>query len=364
MLRIYLGATTFLYSYGVVFTIFPVRTDIAYANPAGGIVAIVLGAAALAQLAVWPRRLAFATVAAILATPVVMAFHVTLTAEYMCLIAPMFLAMYLRAFHRPGRAWLMIGCLTVACVVAVVMAPAPHVGVITVLIIIVAIIGAAESFGLLMRALFADSCSDPMTGLLNRAGWEMATAELVTRARATRAPVTVVALDIDGLKRLNDTYGHDAGDRRILDYARTWRRALPRGAALARLGGDEFAVCLIDDKPEIVADFLGVLRSQTRTPAWARPRPPNSASPTCMRGRMPSSTVPEAAHSPAAPITTSFRTAVFQNHGEAMWRRWPCPAHPCHTGLRDEAHRLSGVLSGSLSPTTSCPASFPESHSS
>jgi len=263
LLRIYLGATTFLYSYGVVFTIFPVRTDIAYANPAGGIVAIVLGAAALAQLAVWPRRLAFATVVAILATPVVMAFHVTLTAEYMCLIAPMFLAMYLRAFHRPGRAWLMIGCLTVACVVAVVMAPAPHVGVITVLIIIVAIIGAAESFGLLMRALFADSCSDPMTGLLNRAGWEMATAELVTRARATRAPVTVVALDIDGLKRLNDTYGHDAGDRRILDYARTWRRALPRGAALARLGGDEFAVCLIDDKPEIVADFLGVLRSQT-----------------------------------------------------------------------------------------------------
>ena len=263
LLRIYLGATTFLYSYGVVFTIFPVRTDIAYANPAGGIVAIVLGAAALAQLAVWPRRLTFATAAAMLATPVVMAFHVTLTAEYMCLISPMFLAMYLRAFHRPGRAWLMIGCLTVACVVAVVMAPAPHVGVITVLIIIVAIIGAAESFGLLMRALFADSCSDPMTGLLNRAGWEMASAELVTRARATRAPVTVVALDIDGLKRLNDTYGHDAGDRRILDYARTWRRALPRGAALARLGGDEFAVCLIGDKPEIVADFLGVLRSQT-----------------------------------------------------------------------------------------------------
>lgn len=244
LLRIYLSATTFLYLYGVVFTLFPVRTDIAYANPVGGIVAIVLGSAALACLAVEPQRLMPPTIAAMAATPIVMAFHVILTAEYVCLIAPMFLAMYLRAFHPPRQAGLLIGALTAACVAAVALAPAPHVGVITFLIITVAIIGAAESFGLLMRAMFTAACTDPLTGLLNRAGWEMGTADLLVRCRSASQSVSVVALDIDGLKTLNDTYGHLAGDRHIAGYARQWMRIAPRDAVLARLGGDEFGVCI------------------------------------------------------------------------------------------------------------------------
>src|SRR5690349_21010549 len=95
LLRIYLAATTFLYVYGVVFTLFPVRTDLTYGNPVGGIVAIVLGAAALVSLALKPEQLVLATLAAVAATPIVMAFHVSMTAEYVCLIGPMFLAMYL-----------------------------------------------------------------------------------------------------------------------------------------------------------------------------------------------------------------------------------------------------------------------------
>ncbi|MCV7212597.1 GGDEF domain-containing protein [Mycolicibacterium canariasense] len=262
LLRIYLGATTFLYAYGVVFTLFPVRTDIVYGNPAGGIVAIFLGVTALGYLAFRPQRVGAATAAAIAATPVVMAFHVTMTAEYVCLIAPMFLAMYLRAFHPPRRAWTLIAVLIVACVVAVAVAPAPHVGMITFLIIAVAIAAAAESFGLLIRAMFSAACTDPLTGLLNRAGWEIATATLLSRCRTT-VPVTVVALDIDGLKGLNDTYGHQAGDRRMIEYALQWRRALSRRAALARLGGDEFAVCIIDGVPEVVDAFLRTVRNKT-----------------------------------------------------------------------------------------------------
>lgn len=262
LLRIYLGATTFLYLYGVIFTIFPVRTDIAYGNPVGGIIAIGLGLSALVLLAVAPHRLMPATIAAGAATPIVMAFHVTLTAEYMCLIAPMFLAMYVRAFHPPRQAWIMIAGLAVACVVAVAVSPAPHTGVITYLITVVAITGAAESFGILMRAMFAAACTDPMTGLLNRAGWEIETTDLVRRARATSAVVTVVALDIDGLKRLNDTYGHQAGDRRITEYAQHWRRAAPRRAVVARLGGDEFAICMTGDGPGVQA-FLRQISEHT-----------------------------------------------------------------------------------------------------
>lgn len=259
LLRIYLGATTFLFTYGVVFTIFPVRTDLAYGNPAGGIIAVVLGVLGLVQLAVRPNHVMFATALAVLATPIVMAFHVTLTAEYVCLIAPMFLAMYIRAFHPPRRALVLIGFLIAACVAAVVIAPAPHVGVITILIIVVAIAGAAESFGLLMRAMFTAACTDPLTGLLNRAGWEIATADLLAMLGAS-SPIAVVALDIDDLKGLNDTQGHPAGDRLITDYARQWARAAPRGAVLARLGGDEFAACMAGDD---LAGFLEDLRSRT-----------------------------------------------------------------------------------------------------
>ncbi|MET0701977.1 MAG: GGDEF domain-containing protein [Mycobacterium sp.] len=263
ILRIYLSGTTLLFLYGVVFTLFPVRTDLAFANPAGGIVAIVIGLLALAGLMVAPDRLTLATVAAMAATPIVMAFHVTLTAEYSCVIGPMFLAMYLRAFHRPRDAWLGIASLVTACIIAVVVAPAPHVGVITCLIIAVAIIGAAESFGLLMRAMFTAACTDPMTGLLNRAGWEIGTTDLVTRARTARATVTVVAFDIDGLKSINDTYGHQAGDRRITEYARHWRQAAPRHAVLARLGGDEFAACIVGEESEVVDEFLRSIRLNT-----------------------------------------------------------------------------------------------------
>ena len=153
--------------------------------------------------------------------------------------------------------------MTVACAVAVVMAPAPHVGVITVLIIVVAIAGAAESFGLLMRAMFTAACTDPLTGLLNRAGWEIGTTDLLARHRTAPVPVTVVALDIDGLKALNDSYGHQAGDRHIIGYADSWRRAVPRRAVLARLGGDECAAGIAGEPPEVVDEFLGSIRRET-----------------------------------------------------------------------------------------------------
>lgn len=263
ILRIYLGATTFLYAYGVVFTFFPARTDFAYRNPSGAVVAVVLGLSALVLLAIAPDRLWWATVAALAAAPLVMAFQVTLTSEYVSLIGPMFMAMYLRAFHPRRQALLFIGALTAACVVAVAVALAPHVGVSTFLIIVVAIIGAAESFGLLMRAMFTAACTDPLTGLLNRAGWEIATADLIARFEAAPVSVTVVAFDIDGLKSVNDTYGHQAGDRRISEYAQHWRQAAPRHAVLARLGGDEFAACITGEGTEVVEQFLQSIRLNT-----------------------------------------------------------------------------------------------------
>ncbi|WP_179470210.1 GGDEF domain-containing protein [Mycolicibacterium vinylchloridicum] len=251
LLRIYLGLTTFLYTYGVVFSVLRVRKDLLYGNPTGGILAIVLGVAALAWLAIKPDKPGPATLAAIIATPLVMAFHIAISAELACLIAPMFLAMYLRAFYPPRRAMVLIGFLTLAAVGALAVAPMPKL-YIDYLIWVIAIVGAGESFGLVMRALVTSACTDPLTGQLNRAGWEIATRDLLVRRRSSTSTISVVVMDLDGFKQINDTLGHLAGDEHLASHARRWRELLPADAVLARLGGDEFAVC-IPDRTEAAA---------------------------------------------------------------------------------------------------------------
>ena len=246
LLRVYLGATTFLYTYGVVFTLFPVHPGFKGSHPIGGIVAIALGLAALLWLAARPDQPGPATAAAMAATPIVMAFHRTITAEFACLIAPMFLAMYLRAFYSPRRGAMLVAVLTGACVLALTVAPAQKLYYLDYVIFVVAIIGAAESFGLVMRTLVAAACTDPLTGLLNRAGWEIGTADLLTRSRSWTATITVIALDIDNLKQINDVEGHLAGDKHLIGCAECWRELTPANAVLARLGGDEFAVCIAE----------------------------------------------------------------------------------------------------------------------
>ncbi|MCV7443052.1 GGDEF domain-containing protein [Mycobacterium paraense] len=266
LLRIYLGATTFLYAYGVVFTtVFPLHPGRPMGNPTGGIVAIALGVAALVWLAVRPDKPGPATAVAIVATPIVMAFHIAISAELACLIAPMFLAMYLRAFYSPRRGVALVGLLTLASVAGLAVSHTAKF-YIDYIIFVVAIVGAAESFGLVTRSLVAAACTDPLTGLLNRAGWEIATTDLLARARSSAATVTVIALDIDNFKRINDTDGHVAGDEHLVSRASVWRKVAPANAVLARFGGDEFAVCIAERAgrtPTAAERFVAGVRMHT-----------------------------------------------------------------------------------------------------
>jgi diguanylate cyclase (GGDEF)-like protein len=88
--------------------------------------------------------------------------------------------------------------------------------------------------------------SDSLTGLPNRA--LLLDRMEMTRARAEREqePMTVLFLDLDGFKPVNDSLGHLAGDRLLVEVARRVRGCLRRGDTAARLGGDEFAVLLAD----------------------------------------------------------------------------------------------------------------------
>jgi diguanylate cyclase (GGDEF)-like protein len=85
---------------------------------------------------------------------------------------------------------------------------------------------------------------DPLTGLLNRAGLDRVLETEISRAAKEGTLLTIVVLDLDGFKTLNDERGHLEGDRALIASARAWVEALRDGAVLARFGGDEFVLVL------------------------------------------------------------------------------------------------------------------------
>jgi diguanylate cyclase (GGDEF)-like protein len=94
--------------------------------------------------------------------------------------------------------------------------------------------------------LMKEATVDDLTGLLNRRGWRMAAERELARAAREKAHVGMLLLDLDSLKEINDTRGHDEGDRVLVETADRMRTALRAGDVLARLGGDEFGALLMD----------------------------------------------------------------------------------------------------------------------
>lgn len=98
---------------------------------------------------------------------------------------------------------------------------------------------------------------DVLTGLPNRAMFDSALTATINECAATRSQAALLYLDIDAFKSVNDTFGHDAGDKLLSAVAERLRTGLPEGALAARLGGDEF-VALVSPLP---AGGIGTLVS-------------------------------------------------------------------------------------------------------
>lgn len=86
--------------------------------------------------------------------------------------------------------------------------------------------------------------TDELTGALNRLGFEERLNALVRRARRRRTPLSVVAVDFDDFKRLNDDHGHHRGDGALRAAVALWRDRLREGDVIGRIGGDEFLIAL------------------------------------------------------------------------------------------------------------------------
>jgi diguanylate cyclase (GGDEF)-like protein len=85
---------------------------------------------------------------------------------------------------------------------------------------------------------------DALTGLPNRAMFEPALIATLNECAATQTKAALLYLDIDSFKAVNDTFGHESGDRLLTAIASRLRTWLPEGAMAARLGGDEFVVLI------------------------------------------------------------------------------------------------------------------------
>lgn len=111
---------------------------------------------------------------------------------------------------------------------------------------------------------------DGLTGLYNRAAFDKTLAEEVERAAASGDPLALVMSDLDRFKRLNDTFGHQAGDAAIAGFAQVIAGEIRSYDIACRYGGEEFALILPGTSLEESAILCERIRRETEQLSWAK----------------------------------------------------------------------------------------------
>ena len=96
----------------------------------------------------------------------------------------------------------------------------------------------------LQQALEEQAQTDPLTGLFNRRYFQETAAREVAQARRDRAPLSILELDLDHFKRINDRYGHAAGDKVLVAQADIIRQLVRENDIPCRIGGEEFVIIM------------------------------------------------------------------------------------------------------------------------
>jgi len=110
---------------------------------------------------------------------------------------------------------------------------------------------------------------DPLTGLHNRRYLELHLATLVTQAAEKRQPLSLMILDIDHFKMVNDTFGHDAGDQVLKGFAGRIRKVVRGVDLFCRLGGEEFVVVMPNTNIEIALKIAERIRTAVEKDVFA-----------------------------------------------------------------------------------------------
>jgi diguanylate cyclase (GGDEF)-like protein len=164
--------------------------------------------------------------------------------------------------------------------------------------------------------------TDPLTGVLNRRGHD----EALDAAMAAAGPFFLVVVDLDGFKAINDTHGHDVGDRTLIDVAHRLRASLRPDDTIARLGGDEFAVLCAGDAragERVAAKVCDALRGPYAVGHLLVPT----------SGSVGVAAYPQDADNPASLTRRADRAMYTAKRARQGWARWAPDEVPSTGGV-------------------------------
>ena len=127
----------------------------------------------------------------------------------------------------------------------------------------------SDSLRTLLQSSIEMAVVDPLTGLNNRRFLEAQLKALLGNAASRGNPMSLMILDIDHFKKINDTYGHDAGDEVLKGFASRVKKTIRHGDILCRLGGEEFIVVLPDTNIEVAELVAERVRSAVAQATFA-----------------------------------------------------------------------------------------------
>jgi diguanylate cyclase (GGDEF)-like protein len=120
------------------------------------------------------------------------------------------------------------------------------------------------------RELESQANTDPLTGLGNLRALQRQLGILLDVHKRYQHPFGLLLMDIDGLKRINDSHGHQAGDRVLMQVAMSLRRSIRSVDTAARIGGDEFCVLLpqqdLKSAAKLAARLATAVEEEVATP--------------------------------------------------------------------------------------------------
>lgn len=141
----------------------------------------------------------------------------------------------------------------------------------SILAVMVMVVGSSKALSRTMAELEYYSTHDPLTGLYNRRYFNEMLEYEIGRSERHQHEFSILMLDLDDFKDVNDTYGHPCGDAVLIGVAESMREAMRKGDLATRIGGDEFAIILTETGKEGGMVVAEKLRSELRDFAFEAP---------------------------------------------------------------------------------------------
>lgn len=116
------------------------------------------------------------------------------------------------------------------------------------------------------------STRDGMTGVYNRRHWETLLRMEYEKCRRDHCQTTILLIDIDHFKSINDTWGHDVGDEAIIAITRQLQMTLRAGDYIGRFGGDEFAIIMSGTPAESAIAAMSRVHERLKNCRYPVPR--------------------------------------------------------------------------------------------